>query len=319
VKPQMGWKMAEMAAAAALMIILLVGAYPLYAQAPPASPAAPAPAADYLLGPQDVLDISVFGETDLTRTVTVRPDGKITFPLIGELLVAGLTAPQVAEKLALALKPYLKTPRVSVTVSTVRPDMARQFVYLVGQVVSPGAYEMKTGWTVVEAVAQAGGLTPKASLRKASLIRRGTNVTIPLDLERIVLRGDQAANVLLQGGDVILVPEFLNRVLVWGTVRNPGAFDLTEGARVLDAILAAGGPIVKAATDAVSVVRQTPDGKRVVAATVNVDKILKGDAAQNILLQHADIVFVPQSNRLTWQDILSYLGGLSIITGLFGF
>jgi protein involved in polysaccharide export with SLBB domain len=197
--------------------------------------------------------------------------------------------------------------------------MARQFVYLVGQVVSPGAYEMKTGWTVVEAVAQAGGVTPKAALRKASLIRRGTNVTIPLDLERIVLRGDQAANVLLQGGDVILVPEFLNRVLVWGIVRNPGAFDLNEGARVLDAILAAGGPIVKAATDAVSVVRQTPDGKRVVAATVNVDKILKGDAAQNILLQHADIVFVPQSNRLTWQDILSYLGGIGIITSLFGF
>jgi polysaccharide export outer membrane protein len=308
-----------MAAAAALMIILLVGTAPLYAQAP-APPVTPAPAADYLLGPQDVLDVAVFGEAELSRSVTVRPDGKITFPLVGEVLVAGLTAPQLAEKLTVALKPFLKNPRVTVTVSAARPDAVRLWVYMVGQVANPGAYELKTGWTVMEAVAQAGGLTPRAALRRASLIRRSTNVTVPLDLERIVVKGDPAANVALQGGDVIMVPEFLNRVLVWGNVKNPGVFDLNEGARVLDALLAAGGPAEKAAMDAVGVIRQTADGKRVVFATVNVGKILtNADEKQNVLLQHADIVYVPASNRVTWQDILSYMSGFSLIRALFGF
>ena len=312
-KAKMGRKIPR-AAVPALVIILLLGAVPVFAQAPPVTP--PAPGAEYVLGPQDVLDVTVFGEADLTRTVTVRPDGKISFPLIGELLVAGLTTLQVTEKLTTALKVYVKNPRVTVTLSATRPD----FVYLVGQVLHPGAYELRTGWTVMEAIAQAGGLTPRAALRKASLIRRGTNQTVPLDLERIVVKADQSANVALQGGDVILVPEFLNRVLVWGNVRNPGPYDLNEGARVLDALLAAGGPDPKAGMESVGVIRQTADGKRVVAATVNVNRILKsGDESQNILLQHADIVYVPQSNRVTWQDILSYLSGFGLIRALFGF
>lgn len=303
-----------LAAAGALVVILLVQVFPVVAQNPPPNP--PVPAADYLLGPQDVLDIAVFGEADLTRSVTVRPDGKISFPLVGEMLVAGLTTVQVGEKLTLALKPYLKNPRITVTVSQARPD----FVYLVGQVQSPGAYEIKTGWTVMEAIAQAGGLTPRAALRKASLLRRRTNESIPLDLERIVLRGDQTANVPLEGGDVIMVPEFLNRVLVWGSVRNPGAFDLNEGARVLDALLAAGGPAEKASIESVGVIRQVAEGKRVVFATVDVTKILRtGDQTQNVLLQHADVVYVPLNNRITWQEILSYLSGFSLIRALFGF
>jgi len=302
----------------ALVIVLLVNAMPVYAQAPPVAP--PAHAAEYLLGPLDVLDITVFGEADLTRTVTVRPDGKISFPLIGEMLVTGLTASQVAEKLTVSLKVFLKNPRVTVTVSQARPDAVRLFVYLVGQVKIPGAYEFRTGWTVMEAIAQAGGLTPKAALRKAVLIRRAASQTQPLDLERIVLQGDQSANVSLQPGDVILVPEFLNRVLVWGAVRSPGPYDLNEGARVLDALLAAGGPDVKAAVESVGIIRQTADGKRVVAATVNLTRILKhADESQNVLLQHADIVYVPVSNKVTWQDILSYISGFSLIRALFGF
>lgn len=316
-KAKMGRKIPR-AAVPALVIILLLGALPVFAQAPPVTP--PAPGVEYVLGPQDVLDIAVFGEADLTRTVTVRPDGKISFPLVGEILVTGMTAPQVAEKLTAALKVYLKNPRVTITVSQARPDAVRLFVYLVGQVQNPGAYELRTGWTVMEAIAQAGGLTPKAALRKASLIRRATNQTQLLDLDRIMLKGDQSANVALQPGDVILVPEFLNRVLVWGAVRNPGPYDLNEGARVLDALIAAGGPDVKATVESVGIIRQTADGKREVAATVNLNKIFKsGDESQNILLQHADIVYVPQSNRVTWQDVLSYLSGFSLIRALFGF
>ena len=305
-------------AALALILILLVGSPPVAAQAP-APQAAPQASPDYLVGPLDELKIEVFGESDLSQTVTVRPDGKISLPLVGDLLVTGLTVVQVGQRLSEALKTYLKSPRVTVTLSKPRPDAVQKFVYLVGQVKSPGSYEIRVGWTVMEAIAQAGGVTPKAALKKATLLRRGSTQTVTLDLDRLLVKGDQTANVALEGGDVIMVPEFLNKILIWGTVKSPGVYDLAEGARLMDALAAAGGPAQKAALDVVGVIRQTADGKRVVAATVDVGKILKGDQTQNVLLQHTDIVYVPESNRITWQDILSYLGGLGSIFGLFGF
>ncbi len=300
---------------ALILVVGLVPGAPVAAQQPPTPQAA-----SYVLGPLDELDISVFGESDLSRSVTVRPDGKITLPLIGELLVAGMTTAQAAEKIALALKPYLKAPVVSVTVSKAREDAVKFFVYLVGEVKNPGSFQIKPGWTVMEVISEAGGLTAKANLKKASLIRRATNLTIPLDLDRLIVKGDTSANLPLEGGDIIMVPEFLNRMLVWGTVKNPGVFDLKEGARVLDAVFAAGGPAAKAALNQVRIVRQTEDGKRVLAATVDLWKVIdKADQSQNIVLQHADIVYVPERGGLTWQEILQYLSGAGLILGLFGF
>ncbi|MGH2452766.1 MAG: polysaccharide biosynthesis/export family protein [bacterium] len=303
--------------AALALILVLVIAQPAVAQAPAQAPAQQAPPqvpADYVVGPLDELQIFVFGETDLSQTVTVRPDGKITIPLVGDLLVAGLTVAQVGERLAQALKTYLRAPHVTVTLIKLRPD----FVYLVGQFKAPGAYEIKPGWTVMEAIAQAGGVLPKAALKKATLLRRPSQM-IALDLDRLLVKGDQGANMAVQAGDVIMIPEFLNKVLVWGNVKSPAAYDLAEGARVLDALSAAGGPAAKAALKQVGIIRQTADGKRVVAATVDVGKILKGDESQNVLLQHADIVYVPHDGRITWQEILSYLGGLTTVFSLFGF
>src|SRR5438445_9137982 len=103
---------------------------------------------DYLLGPGDELNIAVLGDTDLSRTVTVTPDGKISLPLSGEITATGLTPAQVGERVTKALKPYFKDPRVTVTLSKHRGA----FVYLVGQVRTPGSYEIQPGWTVVEAV-----------------------------------------------------------------------------------------------------------------------------------------------------------------------
>lgn len=302
-------------AVAILVVLLLTGTLPAAGQAPAQPAQIPPPvSADYVVGPADELRIDVFGETDLSQAVTVRSDGKITLPLLGDLLVAGLTLTQVGERLTLALKVYLKAPRVTVTLSRARPD----FLYIVGLVKAPGAYDIKAGWTVMEAIAQAGGVLPRAALKKATLLRRG-NQTIALDLERLLVKGDQTANIAVQGGDVLMIPEFLNKVLVWGNVRSPAAYDLAEGARVLDALSIAGGPAAKAMLSQVGILRQTADGKRVVAATVDVGKILKGDESQNIVLQHADIVYVPQDGRITWQEILSYLGGLTTVLGLFGF
>lgn len=274
----------------------------------------PGLAQEYLLGPGDVLDIVVFGDTDLTRTVTIRADGMISLPLINEVLAVGLTPTQLTEKIAGALKPYLKDPRVTVTLSQSRPLK----IYLVGEVRNPGAFDMKPGWTVTEAIAAAGGLTEKANLRKSVLIRRSTNTLIPLDLDRLILKGDQSANFSVQDGDVIQVPEFQNRVLVLGRVRTPGAFDLKDGGRVLDAILAAGGPDEKAWLESIGVIRQV-EGKATVT-NVNVAKVTKdGDLTGNILLQHTDIVYVPQTGRINWRDVVQWILDLTIVRSFFGF
>jgi polysaccharide export outer membrane protein len=298
-----------------LLVVLVAG---LVAMPVPSRAQAQQVPKDYILAPGDVLDIAVFGQSDLTRTVTVRPDGKISLPLVGEVQATGLTPSQLAERLVGLFRTYLKEPMVTVTVSQVRVTETQ--VYIVGEVRSPGSYELRKGWTVIEAIAQAGGVTDKAALTKASVIRRTNNSeTIPVDLDRLLRKGDQTANVQLVGGDVVMVPEFQNRVVVMGGVRNVGAFDLREGARVLDAIVAAGGPSEKAKLGEVGITRQQGE-KRVLLATIDVNKIMRGqgDASQNIVMQHGDVVFVPEG-RIRWQDLLSYLSGAALVRAVFGF
>ncbi len=274
----------------------------------------PALAQEYRLGPGDELEISVLDEPDLTKKVTVRPDGKITFPLVGEVEVTGLTVDQLRDTLAAALRRFLKRPQVTVIVSQNR----EAFVYLVGQVRNPGAYEMMPGWTAMEAIAKAGGLTSKAALKTASVIRRASGTPMPLDLGRLILQGDTSADVALEVGDVILVPELKNRVLVLGSVQSPGAYDLLEGAKVLDAIASAGGPAPKAVLTSVTIVRQTATGRTPVA-TVNVAAMLKtGDQSTNMVLQNTDIVYVP-AKTVTFGDVMQWLSGISLVLALTGF
>jgi protein involved in polysaccharide export with SLBB domain len=220
------------------------------------------------------------------------------------------------EKLTTAFKVYLKDPRVNIMVTQTR--VADTLVYVVGQVRSPGSYDMRRGWTVAEVITQAGGVTDKAALTKAMVIRRGSTASIPVDLDKLIRKGDMTANVPVEGGDIILVPEFLNRVLVTGGVRTIGAFDLKEGGRVLDAIVAAGGPNDKGMLNQVAITRQVGE-KRILLATVDVNKIMRaGDQSQNILLQHADVIYVPERGfRLT--DVLTWLSGLQLVRSVFGF
>ncbi len=265
-------------------------------------------ALDHILVPGDVLDILVLGDGDLTRTVTVRPDGKISFPLLGELDVAGLTPAQVADLLSTRLKQYLKNPTVTVTVSHVAPS----FVTVMGVgITRPGAYEMQSGWTVMDAIMAAGGVAPRAALKRAVLIRRGKPDPIPLDLERL-LSGDQTANRTLESGDTILVPSQQMRVALLGMVRGPGIRDLDEGTRLFDAVALAGGWTDQAALDAVGVIRKVADDKLQVT-TFNLLKVMQeGDMSQNPVLQNSDIVFIPQYSRFDWSAILAWIAGIRI-------
>lgn len=244
-------------------------------------------AQEYVIGAGDVVDIVVQGEPDLTRSYLVRPDGKITMPLVGEVEAAGLTSKALAEKLATALKRFVRDPQVSVVI---RQAARRNFVYLLGQVTRPGAYEFLEGWTVAELLATAGGTTEKASLRRAVIMRR--DQAIPIDLEQLLVKGNPRANAALQPGDVVIVSGIDDRVHVLGEVGKPGYHELKEGDRILDIVTKAGGVTLKGAPERISILR--PEG----AVTVDLVALLqKGQVDQNVAMQPGDIVFVPETEN----------------------
>lgn len=306
-RPDRSWAVAAGVWVAVLAVVL--GLAPI----PVARVAAQNPQ-DYVLTAGDSVDVSVFGEPNLSRTVTVRPDGKITLPLIGDIDAAGSTPPQLADRIATALKAYLKSPQVSVTVA----GFQQSRVYLVGAVTRPGPVDIQRGWTVFEVFAVAGGVTPRAALRRATLTRRTTGQTFTLDLDRLLIKGDRTADLLVEAGDIIMVPALQNRILVLGAVGRPGPYDVDEGARFIDVIAMAGGPADRAATHNVGIIRNLPEGRATVTP-VDMNKILRGDMTQNVALQHQDIVYVPQGALVRWGDILAWLSGYSLVRAVFGF
>ena len=177
-----------------------------FAQATPG--AASCPASVYVIGPEDVLDIAVWDNTQITRTVPVRPDGKISLPLVNDVQAAGLTPMQLRETLTKALAEYIPRSAVSVLVREVHSFK----VAVIGQVKTPGRYELKDRATVLDVLAMAGGLTEYASRSRIVVIREEPDGTtrIPFSFDKLTAKDRTAKtggqNICLHPGDVVLVP-----------------------------------------------------------------------------------------------------------------
>jgi polysaccharide export outer membrane protein len=160
--------------------------------------------AAYLIGPEDVLDISVWKEPDVSRVVPVRPDGRISLPLINDVQAAGLSPQQLAGSVSEKLKKYLNGPQVTVIVTAINS----QRVFVVGEVLRAGAFPMLPGMTVLQALSSAGGFTTFADVKKIHVVRlrNAKQVEIPFNY-RDVLKGDNSEqNIKLEAGDTIVVP-----------------------------------------------------------------------------------------------------------------
>lgn len=171
-----------------------------------AKPASSAAAADpaYVIGPEDVLDINVWKEPDMTRSVPVRPDGKISLPLINDVQAAGSTPQQLAATVTEKLRKYVQEPQVTVIVTVINS----QRVFVVGEVLRAGAFPLIPGMTVLQALSSAGGFTTFADVKKIHVMRlvNGKQVELPFNY-REVLKGDsQDQNIKLQPGDTVIVP-----------------------------------------------------------------------------------------------------------------
>ena len=166
-------------------------------------------AKDFLLGPEDVLEVTVWRNQDLSRTVVVRPDGKISLPLIGDVHASGLNSSQVAAKIAVRLAEFKENPNVSVSLKEVNS----YFIYVLGEVLKPGKYPLKSYATVLQGVSMAGGFTQFASKNRMQVIRTYTNgdgnehqTRIPVPYNEMVSGKGKIENFILKSGDTIVVP-----------------------------------------------------------------------------------------------------------------
>jgi polysaccharide export outer membrane protein len=172
------------------------------AQAAPKKPATDDP--NYVIGPQDVLDISVWKEPELTRAVPVRPDGKISMPLLNDVQAAGRTPLQLAADITAGLKKFVTDPQVTVIVGTINS----QRIFILGEVNRAGAYPLLPNMTVLQALSSAGGFTIYANLKKIYVLRveEGKQVKHPFNYKDVLAGKAADQNIFVKAGDTIVVP-----------------------------------------------------------------------------------------------------------------
>jgi polysaccharide biosynthesis/export protein len=169
----------------------------------PTAPSSSAAGPEYIIGPEDVLHVAVWKETDLTATLPVRPDGKISLPLLDDVEAAGLTPKQLADSITAKLKKYVADPRVTVVVTAINSKR----IYMVGEVLHTGAMPMLPNMTVLQALSSAG-INQFANTKGIYVLRteNGKQEKLPVNYRKII-KGDLIQqNYILQPGDTIVVP-----------------------------------------------------------------------------------------------------------------
>lgn len=172
------------------------------AQSPAAKPATADP--NYVIGPQDMLDISVWKEPEISRAVPVRPDGKISLPLLNDVQAAGLTPSQLMNQIATGLSKFMNNPEVTVIVTQINS----QHVYVLGEVMRSGGYMLLPGMTVLQAISNAGGLTQFANSKKIYVLRPdgAKQDKLYFNYKEVLDGKHPEQNIPLKSGDTIVVP-----------------------------------------------------------------------------------------------------------------
>jgi polysaccharide biosynthesis/export protein len=168
---------------------------------------APRPATDnpnYLIGPDDELNVSIWREPDISRSVPVRPDGKISLPLVNDVQAVGLTPMQLGAEITTRLKKFIADPQVTIIVTRINS----QRIFILGEVPRAGAYPMLPNMTVLEALSLAGGVTAFAKQSKIHILRMedGKQLNLPFNYKEALHGQHSEQNIVLKPGDTIVVP-----------------------------------------------------------------------------------------------------------------
>ncbi len=250
---------------------------------------------DYVIGPEDLLEVNVFELPELKTTTRVLGDGTVSLPLLGVVQAAGLTKTGFEARVRDLLEQrFLLDPQVTISVTEFRSKQ----VSVIGAVTSPGTYQMIGPRTVLQMISEAGGLTKEAGDQIIILRKTDSGVAdrLSLDLDDLVIHGNPELNLPLQPGDVINVP--VDRpiyVYVDGAVAAPGQIEgkMSRPITLLQAIARAGGLTERASQRGVHVLRKGPDGAQT-RLPVNLRDIRKGKS-DDIVLEDGDVVVVPET------------------------
>lgn len=248
-------------------------------------------AANYVIGPQDVLFINMFDQADLSGKYTVEADGTFSFPLIGRVKAAGLTLREFEQELKKQLADgFFKNPQVSVAVEQYRS----QRVFVVGEVRQPGPVSLTGGMTLIEALSRAGSTLPSSSGEVAVVRLKDhkpvAGPTLPgandaTEVIRVSIRtlesGVMSQNVELQDGDTIFVPR-AESIYVFGQVKNPGSYPIQRDTSVLQALSLAGGVTENGAMNRIRIIRMVGDKRTEI-------KVSEGD-----VVKPGDTIVVPE-------------------------
>jgi polysaccharide export outer membrane protein len=237
----------------------------------------PASASDYLIGSQDLLKITVFEHPDLTTEARVSEEGKITFPLLGEINAKNLTTRQVEKSIAENLRKskMVIEPQVNVFVEQYKGSQ----VTIIGEVMKPGQYQFSGPTTLLDVISLALGTNQNASyLLTVFRKEKGANgkeITkkITVDADRLLNGGDLRLNIELQNQDVIYVPKGV--FYIYGEVNHPGAFRLEKGITVKRAIAIAGGLTSKGSQMRIEITRKSGDKETL--ADADIDNLVQFD------------------------------------------
>ncbi|MEW6614159.1 MAG: polysaccharide biosynthesis/export family protein [Thermodesulfobacteriota bacterium] len=300
---------------------------------------------EYIIGPGDVLEISLWeGTEEKKHTMTVRSDGNISISFLEDVNVSGLTARQVDKTITERLADFVKNPRVDVLIK----EFVSKKTQILGEVniiqgtsttqpmpSGPGNYPLKGKTTIIDLLVTAGGAKTTADLKRTRLVRGGKTYTV--NLYRTMFQGDTSQNIILDAGDMIIIPEYpttQDKVFVLGEVKSPGAYSFKHEIDLVTALSLAGGYTYDAKEKNILVIRGYPAKTNVLVANLK-DFLKQGDFSQNISLQSGDVVYVPRSvigdihyyvSRLTpmldfalypatYRDAYTTGGGLRINTG----
>ncbi len=266
---------------------------------------------DYLLGPGDVIEVTVFGIEELKlKELTLDSEGVISLPFINDIQLIGLTPRESEIRIATLYEAsVMKNPQVSVSVKEYRS----QFINVLGAVFKPGTYQLTRRTYLVDALAMAGGFLTEKAESKAFIHRaEPSKETIEIDIFQLLEQGDASLNVPVYAGDVISVPERIERYYyVLGDVNRGGAFEIKKGETITfsQALASAGGLMSTAKTSKTSVMRQQADGGSI-QIPMDAKKVLRGQS-EDILITQNDVVFVPGSTTKTiGKGLLNGLGNV---------
>lgn len=272
-----------------VVAVLLVAGFCL---ATPASAAGNKNTDSYVIGVEDVLDIRVWENTQLSVVVPVRPDGKVTIPLLGDIMARGLRPEQFQKRLEKKLASFVRTPSVTVMVAGINSFK----IFLVGGGVAPQVVALKSDTTMLQLFARIGSIE-NADIEGAFLLRDKKKVEV--DFYNLVVNGDFNLDIPLKPGDMVFVPDsFKTRLQVVGAVKNPQTLSYKRGLTIVDAVLLAGGFTEFADPKKVTVLRRSKDkkGKDTIEEIVvrfN-DIVKKGKVEKNIVLLPGDMIIVKE-------------------------